>query len=255
MELSLLSSNIRFANPADKTNDWEFRRPFLITLIEECAPDILGTQEGREKQIRHLAAGLNKLTLIDAHREWIEERMYPCLFINTEKFEILRSGDIWLSETPSQAASKFSESAFPRLCVWVEVLLKNTNLKLMLVNTHLDHIKQDTRKLQARVLATEIRKLSSLPVILMGDFNESPATFIKEELEKNLELKDPWIEKKLAEETSHHSFKGVGAPGDRIDWILVPKNFAINKIELVKTSFAGAYPSDHFPLWATVIPK
>jgi len=125
----------------------------------------------------------------------------------------------------------------------------------MLVNTHLDHIKQETRKLQATVLATEVRKVSSLPVILMGDFNESPVTFIKEELEKNLELKDPWVEKNHPEETSHHSFKGVGTPGDRIDWILVPKNFIVNRIELVKTSFEGTYPSDHFPLWATVIPK
>jgi len=107
MELSLLSSNIRFANPADGTNDWAFRRPHLIALIEKCAPDILGTQEGREKQIRNLAEGLKKLTLVEAHREWIEERMYPCLFINTEKFEILKSGDIWLSDTPTVAASKF----------------------------------------------------------------------------------------------------------------------------------------------------
>lgn len=255
MELKLLSSNIRFANPADGKNDWEFRRPLVLSVIENCCPDILGTQEGRERQIKSLALGLKNLTLIESHREWIADRMYPCLFINTEKFEILRSGDIWLSDTPSVPASKSFESAFPRLCVWAEVQLKNTQMKFMLVNTHLDHVLQETRKMQAHVLATEVRKISKYPVILMGDFNESPVTFIKEELEKSLNLKDPWIEKNLEEESSHHHFKGIGAPGDRIDWILIPTSFEVNKIELIKTSFDGAYPSDHFPLWATVIPK
>jgi len=255
MELNLLSSNIRYANPADGKNDWEFRRPMLLSLIENCGPDVLGTQEGREEQIRSLALGLKSLTLVEGHRQWISDRMYPCLFINTKKFEILRSGDIWLSDTPAVAASKSFESAFPRLCVWAEVQLKNTEMKFMLVNTHLDHVLQDTRKMQAQVLINQVRNINKLPVILMGDFNESPTTFIKEELEANLGLKDPWIEKNLAEETSHHSFQGVGAGGDRIDWILVPNSFEIKAIELVKTSFEGAYPSDHFPLFATVIPK
>ena len=255
MKLNVISSNIRFANPADGRNDWEFRRPHLLSLIHEHSPDILGTQEGREGQIKNLAEGLPELTLVDGHRKWIEERMYPCLFINQKKFTILESGDIWLSETPHVAASKSFESSFPRLCVWAKVKLNENGKTYLVVNTHLDHVLQDTRIQQAHVLAREIAKLGSDPVVLMGDFNESPLTEVKAGLIEHFKLKDPWEEKGYPEETSHHSFKGVGATGDRIDWILVPQVFDVIKIELLKKDFEGQYPSDHFPLLATLIPN
>lgn len=255
MKLNILSSNIRFANPADGKNDWEFRRPHLLKLINELEIDILGTQEGREVQLRDLARGLKGLVMVDTHRSWIEERMYPCLFINPEKIELIRSGDIWLSETPDIAASKSYDSLFPRLCIWAEIVLKETGFKMMIINTHLDHVLRITRMMQSRVLMKEINKISSDPKILMGDFNEPPNTFIKEELMKKLNLKDPWDEHGHEEETSHHSFKGVGTQGDRIDWILVSKNFDVPEIRLEKKDFEGVYPSDHFPLFATVIPK
>ncbi len=255
MTLNIVTSNIRYANPTDGKNDWEFRRPMLVSLLEDLNADILGTQEGREAQIRELASGLNSLELIAGHRDWIAERMYPCLFFNPKKISIIRSGDIWLSHTPSIPASKFSESSFPRLCVWAEIEIKETGTKLMIINTHLDHVLQDVRKMQARVLVSEINMLNNWPRILMGDFNEAPNTFIKEELINGLDLKDPWVEKGLAEETSHHSFKGLEASGDRIDWILIPKKFIALEIGLEKRSAAGVYPSDHYPLFATVIPK
>lgn len=255
MALNIVSANIRFANPADGLNDWEFRRPHLLAVINELGPAILGTQEGREAQIRHLAEGLEGLSLIDGHREWISERMYPCLFIDQKIFHIHNSGDIWLSDTPAIPASKSFESFFPRLCVWAEVEIKSSGMKLVIINTHLDHVRQETRIMQARVLASEVAKLSPHPKILMGDFNEAPSTLLKTELMSALDLKDPWDEKKLAEETSHHSFKGEGAPGDRIDWILVPTRFEVEEIRLEKRSFNGTYPSDHFPLFATVIPN
>ncbi len=255
MALKIVTSNIRFANPADGQNDWEFRRPLLLSLLDDLSADILGTQEGREPQIRELAEGLKNLDLVAGHRTWITERMYPCLFINPKKIKLIRSGDIWLSDTPSVPASKSFESSFPRLCTWAEVEITECGLKLMVINTHLDHVLQETRKMQARVLVDEIKLINSWPKILMGDFNESPTTFIKEELLNGLNLKDPWVEKGLKEETSHHSFKGLESGGDRIDWILVPENFAIEIIALEKRSFDGAFPSDHFPLFATVIPK
>ena len=108
---------------------------------------------------------------------------------------------------------------------------------------------------------SQIREITTLlgvqdDVIIMGDFNESPLTEVKKDLMDAFGLKDPWIEKNYPEETSHHGFSGTSAvTGDRIDWILMPKSFECTKLVMDKRSFQNVYPSDHYPLVATVIPK
>lgn len=257
MKIKLITSNIRFANSGDGIHSWDKRIDLLSDIFRDFAPDILGTQEGRQGQLKELGARLPELRLIDQHREWIEERMYPCLFINPETVEVHRSGDIWLSETPEVAGSSSFQSTFPRLCTWAEITFKRNGLRVLMINTHLDHILASTREKQIEVLTREIQKISTLPVLIMGDFNESPMTAIKQTLMSSFQLKDPWIEKKLPEETSHHGFKGAEAiAGDRIDWILIPKEFECESIKLEKYINAeGIFPSDHYPLLATVIPK
>lgn len=256
-ELKLITSNIRFANPGDGVHDWPVRLPLLSALFKELGPDILGTQEGRKDQLNELDEMIPELVLVDSHRNWIPERMYPCLFINPQTISVERSGDIWLSETPSVAGSVSFESAFPRLCTWAEITLKTDGLKLMIVNTHLDHILSSTRIEQIKVLIGEIQKINKRPVIIMGDFNESPLTEIQADLRAAFKLKDPWVEKNKAEETSHHGFQGGGSTsGDRIDWILIPETYECLSVDLERRAFnEGIYPSDHYPLVATVIPK
>lgn len=257
MKIKIITSNIRFANTDDGIHSWESRKHLLADIYRQFGPDILGTQEGRMLQLKELDEAISELILVDQHRSWIDERMYPCLFVNPETINVERSGDIWLSETPAIAGSSSFQSTFPRLCTWAEITFKSSGLQLLIINTHLDHVLSSTREKQIEVLISEVRKISSRPMIIMGDFNESPLTSIKQNLMSAFSLKDPWVEKKLPEETSHHNFKGAEAiSGERIDWILIPENFKCETIRMEKyVSSKGVYPSDHYPLLATVIPK
>ena len=259
MHLKLISSNIRYENAHDGIHSWENRRPLLQKIISDFHPDILATQEGREKQIKSLALNL-ELKLIESHRQWLEDRMYPCLYVNEEQIKVNRSGDIWLSETPKTPGSFSFKSTFPRLCTWMQVTHLINNQDYFIVNTHLDHILEETRLEQIKVLINEVENLNreNLPLILMGDFNDTPTSNVRKSILNSLNLKDPWIEEGFPEETSHHGFKEKTEQkeeGDRIDWILVPQAFAVEEIYLEKTSFNGIFPSDHYPLLATVIPR
>ncbi len=256
MQLKLISSNIRFDNINDGIHSWENRRPHLQKIICDFFPDILATQEGRQPQIQTLGANI-PLKLIDNHRNWIDERMYPCLFINDELFDVRSSGDIWLSKTPTISGSSSFKSAFPRLCTWAKLNHRIHQQDYLIVNTHLDHVLEDTRVEQINVLIKEIKSINkkNIPMILMGDFNATPKGPVRQKISEELHLKDPWIEKSLPEETSHHGFIGDLASGDRIDWILVPKSFAIKEIRMEKSVFGNVYPSDHYPMLATVIPS
>ena len=145
MDLTLLTCNIRFDNPADGANSWPHRRLFLRDILLSHSPDIIATQEGRFHQLQDLESLLPDYELVDDHRAWIGERMYPTFFVKKNRFEKMRSEDIWLSETPGVAGSRSFESAFPRLMTWMKIQPVNSQNDLWLVNTHLDHIKDETR--------------------------------------------------------------------------------------------------------------
>ncbi|HXH73810.1 MAG TPA: endonuclease/exonuclease/phosphatase family protein [Bacteriovoracaceae bacterium] len=251
MKLCLITCNIRFDNPADGDNAWNHRRSLLIDTLMAHSPDIIATQEGRYTQLMNMAEMLPEFELIDAHRSWIKERMYPSFFIRKSKFEILKSDDIWLSETPQIAGSRSFESAFPRLMTWVKVQPVNSENNLLFVNTHLDHIKPETRMSQIGVLSQEIRKFwkEESSIVFMGDFNDSPDSQVRKLLEKDfLGVQDAWKLYNSTEQSSHHAFKGEMQNGARIDWILVDKRLKIETCIMDKSRRDGKYPTDHFPI-------
>jgi len=251
MALCLITCNIRFDNPADGHHAWPHRRDFLAQTLLKHNPDIIATQEGRYQQLKDFGSNLKNYELIDEHRSWISERMYPSFFIRKDRFEILKSEDIWLSETPNIAASRSFGSAFPRLMTWLKIRPKNSDKNILIVNTHLDHLKEETRIGQINVLIQEINKIwqSECPLVLMGDFNESPIGQVRQIINKEFpDLQDAWKSFNNIEETSHHAFKGKMDNGTRIDWILVDKNAKIQSCIMDKTNKEGLYPTDHYPI-------
>jgi len=250
-EIRIISSNIRFASDEDGPNTWHKRKGFLSNLLNEADPDILCSQEGRKPQILEFESFLKNLHLIDEHRDWLTERMYPCIYLNLKKFQVERSGDFWLSSTPNVAGSKSFDSAFPRLCSWVMAEDKATKKKFYIFNTHLDHLKGETRYQQAKVLHENIQLINkdNLPYLLCGDFNEGPSEKVHDLLTSE-HLTDPWIDLKISEETSFNKFQKNFQQGKRIDWILVSSDIKTSHIYLDKRDKEPLFPSDHFPVIA-----
>ena len=173
--------------------------------------------------------------------------MYPCLFYNPDKLTLSDSGDIWLSESPSTAGSCSFGSAFPRLCTWASF-----DEGILAVNVHLDNSNSETRLCQIKVLIAQLNSLNKKhhTSILMGDFNEPPESAVRSCINKEWpELKDPWHELGLEEESSHHHFYNPIDYGSRVDWILATEGLKAEEILLDKSrSDKGIYPSDHYIL-------
>ncbi len=251
MELCLISCNIRFDNPADGQNSWPYRREFLTQTLLKHGPSLIATQEGRIHQLNQLKSSLQNFDLVDQHRSWIGERMYPSIFLERNQFEFIASGDMWLSETPDVAGSHSFESAFPRLMTWTKIQVKGSEKNLFIVNTHLDHVKQATRLSQVKVLAHEIKRIwdKQSSLIIMGDFNDSPSSKVREFLMNEFSfLRDAWSLFNNVEETSHHAFKGEDQNGSRIDWIMVDAQISVESCVMDKSASNGLYPTDHYPI-------
>lgn len=256
MKIQIISSNIRFDNPADGINAWPHRREILTQTLLSHDPDIVATQEGRRIQLFEFAQLMN-FQMIDEHRKWIEERMYPTFFVKKDRWDILGSYDHWLSTTPEIAGSASFGSAFPRLVTWLKAKPKDSDLNFMFINTHLDHVKSETRIEQIKVLVSEVKKHfePNLRVIIMGDFNDSPQSEVRKILTESFpSVLDSWAQFNQNEETSHHAFNGEDQNGSRIDWILSDETLKIENCFLDKSTVDGKYPSDHFPVVCTIKP-
>lgn len=251
MEIKIITSNIRFDNPADTEHAWNNRKRILADFLNSESADIICSQEGRRPQLMEFNTLLNGVSIIEGHRDWIEERMYPCIYINSDKFFIEESGDIWLSETPDVPGSKSFDSAFPRLCTWAKLAIKETGREIFIANCHLDHCFSKTRVEQIKVLLNETLKVNSSneALILSGDFNEHPKGEVRNTImEERGNLFDPWEHHGLEEETTYHKFKGKLDDGARIDWIIADKRFESLEVKILKDHKEGIYPSDHFPI-------
>jgi len=248
-QLAVISSNIRYDEPNDGPHAWSHRREFLAQRLNILAADLLATQEGQRWQIEDLASRLPDLTLVDGHREWSDTLMYPCLYYRPDVLTLAASGDIWLSESPTEAGSRSFGSAFPRLCTWARF-----EEDLLAINVHLDHEQPQTRVKQVLVLLEQLRTMHEEPieVVLMGDFNEAPDGQVRAAINQNWpDLSDPWLDLELAEESSHHCFGQELDYGSRGDWILTGPSLTASHIHLDKTASAdGVFPSDHFILKA-----
>lgn len=246
----VLTINIRFQNDFDGIQSWDNRKNLIATEIIKQDIDIFVTQEGRESQLRELEKLCLDYTLVDSHRLWVKERMYPSIFIKKNRYKVIESRDIWLSLTPNIIGSSSFGSAFPRLaCV---SLLEDaiSKLRFYIVNAHLDHEQECTREKQVQVLVRELRALSlkKTPLILMGDYNTGPDSLVYDSLCSGLELRDPWKYLGFSEESSYHKFLGHFPDGKRIDWLLHNKFFKAQRIEMIKTQKNGIYLSDHFAI-------
>ena len=249
------TSNIRFDGDDAPGQRWLDRRDALATLLSDAQPDILGTQEGWESQLDQLAERMPALERTDTHRHWAPGRMYPTIFFRSSRFELLRSGDRWLSATPEVPDSRFTLSPYPRTLAWAVLRERSSGEAIFVTNAHLTHLLPWVRRAQARVLAEQIRELNTErhPVVLLGDFNERPTGDTRETLERSLpELADPWGRRDDPALTTFHAYGGWLA-GGRIDWILLDRCLTVERARILRRErFRGAapHPSDHHPVLA-----
>ncbi|MBW1991319.1 MAG: endonuclease/exonuclease/phosphatase family protein [Deltaproteobacteria bacterium] len=251
--MRIMTFNLRFANPEDGPNRWEFRRDLVVETILAFAPDLLGTQEGTVPQLEFLAERLTGYRPLVEHRQVDRTCQYPTIFYRATAFEAKNSDEFWLSETPWEHRSLSWGSAFPRMVTFGLFREIGRDLWFYFVNTHLDHISEAARFHGSRLIR-EFFFPRQLPLILVGDFNEPPdAPVYRQLVGPDSPLMDTWRARhpQGEEMPTQHAFDGEPR-GSRIDWILVTSPFKVRKVEIITYNREGRYPSDHFPYLAEV---
>lgn len=254
----VMSFNIRTASADDGPDAWNLRRDLAIETIRGQKPDVIALQEVLLSQATELRAALPEYGFVGVGRDDGADRgEFVPIFYRQQRFTLLDSGHFWLSPTPEQPGSRGWDAALPRLATWVRLRFKNAPLaEVRIINVHLDHKGERARAESAKLLRRYSEALGGRPLVVMGDFNcppgSEPYRILTEEGRNAAALTD--AQGAAAAATAGGTFHAfTGQPqGGRIDWILVNRRFESTTVETDRHSRDGRYPSDHFPVSATL---
>ena len=264
----LLTANIRVALDEDlaKGVGWPQRKDICLQIIKNKKPDIIALQEVLKVQAEDFRQYFKNFQLLGFDGPEMDEHTTgyhgiaknPILF-SRERYELLGAGTYWLSETPLIAGSKSWDTGRARHANWVRLRERNTGREFRVVNLHLDHVSENAKIRQLKMVVEESAQYQpGFPQLLAGDFNA------RRESEVFASIKTAaWKE---AYETIHgeaeagyttHEFNGEnypkGASKGRIDFIWYRGKVKPVAAGIIKDSVDGKYPSDHYFLQTDLI--
>ena len=267
--IKVISFNLRADFKHDKQNRWEYRKEYAMRLIQESGATIIGVQELLPQMREDVQRLLNDYTVLGwgrykGTRETGDE--HSDIIIKNDDATVDFYRTFWLSKKTEDDVSRAYYAFFPRICTVAEVYLKPFNRTIRVFNTHFDHICGMARVLGVNIILrmmSELNREKPMPTVLMGDMNAGPKSkpirILRENLHPydNIRLTDVYSKCAETVKNTHHGFGQGGLISwliDRapIDYIFVSDEFTILDVCVDRSNENGRFPSDHFPLMATL---
>ncbi len=282
--LHVASYNIRLsAGDKGTENAWDERKDDLIALIRNLDLDAFGLQEVRPDQAALIDAAFPDYAKYGEHRgaDRVSDEA-SSIYFRKERFECLKGGTFWLSETPDVPGLKGWGAACPRVCSWALLKDRRTGKIFCFANTHTDHISALARKEGMLLIIRRMKEFApeGTPIVFTGDHNcmenDEPAQAVAGILKNALYItetpaKGSWrtfngwiwcdkeigatdaLKKSMAERNSDAFIETCN--GTRIDYIYVSPGVRVLDYETVCAPRPGKklYHSDHFPITARIL--
>ena len=251
--LKVMSYNIRYGSAEDGTNSWQYRWPATIEMLNEVQPDVFGVQEALDFQLTLVSEMARNYKNVGVGREdGKHDGEHMAIFWNKKTVKMLKWGTFWLSETPEKPSMGWDAACF-RTATWALMKDKKTGKKFYFVNTHLDHVGKEARKLGLKLIVDRIDDINpeKYPMVLTGDFNVRPDNPCLVDLDKIMTST-----RKIAKKTdSKGTFNGwrKDREGGVIDYIYVSGFGEVVEYETITKKYADrSFVSDHYPIMSVL---
>ena len=238
---------------------WDTRKEYVRNLIRTTEPDVIGVQELSEPMRVQLSQLLPQYAFAGQARSrehgWMNEHS-DILFLK-KRFTLLEEKTFWLSHHPDKVGSRTLTSFFPRICTMVNLVDKQSRKRFRVFNTHLDPVLAYTRNFEIRTIILHIQKIQNrehCPLVFVGDLNTTQrSTALKQLMNpvNDLHLKSVYQSSDTFN-TFHYGNGKVKKDQLPIDYIYVNDGFDVQDTKIITTSFNGLYPSDHYPVIASL---
>lgn len=254
-----MSFNLRYTNTGDRDDrTWDIRRDAVASLIRKDSPDLIGIQEGLRPMLDDLHErnpGFMEIGV--ARKDGVAKGELSAIFARADRFSALETGTFWLSDTPDIPGSTSWGNEVPRICTWARLYDRKAGRELVFFNSHFDHRSDPARIQGTQLILKRIANASGdMPVIFTGDFNARPQHPLHQAIRSSPHrLKDVWMEHNPNtpphKSGTIHGFSGR-TDGPRIDFIYASEALRCIAASILQEPVNGLYPSDHYPVRATL---
>lgn len=268
--IKVASYNIRLQlGDIGTPNAWEERKADLVALVKKINPDVFGMQEVCPGQAQYFRENLTDWEFVGDHRgaDRKSDEASP-VFYRKSRFEPLQTGTFWLSETPEVPASKSWGTCCTRVCSYLVLKDRLTGKKFCFANTHTDHVSELARINGMQLIINRMKEFGAgSPIVFTGDHNcryaDAPAVAVRQVLK---DARDICLTQAKGPCSTFQGFgkykdgpvfssNGKRYDDNRIDYIYVSDGTRV--LDFVthddKRPGTDLYPSDHFPISATIV--
>ena len=254
LQIEWATFNMRYDNPGDSLNNWQYRKDTVCQYILDKKMDIIGMQEVLHNQLEDLKAGLPNYAAIGVGRDDGKEKgEYSPLFYRADKYEVLESNTFWLSQYPDSVGFIGWDGACTRIATWAKFKDKATGKIFMGVNTHFDHVGTEARRESELLIIKKIKEIvGDQPAVVTGDFNVNDQSEAYKTITTNeFVLKDAYkmTDQKTGPNYTFHDFGRYAMDKrEKIDFIFVTPQIKVLNTEIAQNpETKTGYLSDHNP--------
>ena len=261
LELRVMTFNIRNSYARDGENDWKHRKELVYQTIRDYSPAILGLQESNHAQQNELLSALPEYEFVGIGAKGGSKGQYCSILYLKNRFKVDKTETYWLSDTPTLPSSTWGNHHL-RIFTYARLVEKESGHIIHAYNCHLDDGSKKAREKSVHQIGEHIlQQPSNQPFLFMGDFNAPENSVTIQQLGNFKTQKGETIH--LASDSfrmlhpqkkdvgTYHGYKG-NIQGDKIDSIFVSPTTEVLQASIVRTSSNDRYPSDHFPVTATL---
>ena len=234
----------------------------------DASPDVFGTTEVTDAWLTKLKSELSGYECFSGKKcQQSTNGEYNAIFYNKDKFDVVSGGTKWFSSTPDRA-SMYSGAKHYMIFNYAELCHKESGVRFVFVVAHFEPYRtsstnpdqivnpkaDDVRMAQAKQLKAFVEE-QSLPVVLVGDFNDSPNAKSINELVSGqvisyaMDIAKTQVGKGGTLISSDYKTRGSAI----YDYVFVTdKMISVARYEIIDNKVGNAYPSDHLPVAADI---
>lgn len=247
-DVTIMSFNLKISG--DGMTSVENRCPDAVKLIQKHTPDSLGVQEADKTWTDLLEASLTDYARVGTYRDdGVSLGESSSIFYLKDKYELVDSGNFWLSETPDIPSLGWDSYDCFRICTYAVLRDKETGFTYAHFNAHFDNIGQIAKTESIVLIMDRIAEIApDIPVVLTGDFNFPESSYNYDYLLESGLRDTKYLAEKSDSGNTYHGYNPVGS-GEPIDYIMV-NNYAesVESYEIDDSVYGFVWASDHFPI-------
>ena len=247
MRLKAVTFNIRCDYGQDGSNNFSFRKQYILKKIREEMPDVIGFQEVLPHVAAWLRDNLEGYCVIGCGREKDLSGEQATIAYRKDRLNLIAMDTFWISETPRVPGSRYEDqSTCPRTCTDAMFVETESGRVVRVLNTHLDHLGSGARVQGMKQIMAHLKNgcsFGDVPVLFMGDLNAEPDSPEIQMMKQEPEFVN-------VTEGIGATFHDYGRDAQTIDYMF-QKGFAgCSRVYKWEEMENGVYLSDHYPVCA-----